>query len=204
LTSSPSNKLLQRFRRLVDHKLLQVVPPIPGIQLGPGEIRVQGIVPRIAISLAFAFEDDAVEDEFAEELQAIGLETMPANVLAKALALANAYYYNERANNIRHESKCYHHDQPWCGWRVCTLTDHLACECNFFNKKKFCCHLLYALQIEKKDYKGVPLPPTTFEPNRTHRRGEAAPRFPGRRRGAQSSGRNVRARRTVGDPLALQ
>jgi hypothetical protein len=202
--ASPSVKMLQRFRRLKDNALLQVVPSNPDISMGPGYCRVLGIVPRFAISLAFAFEDSTNQNDHAAELAASGITTMPA----EALDLVKAYYYNERTNNIRHESICSGNDQPVYGWGVCTLEGKLACECNIFNKRNFCCHLLFALDVAKKDFKGIPLPPTTFARNKsnypTNQRSDAAARITGRRRVVPAGGRNVRSRRTVGKPLEHQ
>jgi hypothetical protein len=102
--------------------------------------------------MAFAFENDTNDTG----------TVVSADVVSDALVLANAHYYNDRSSNIRHESISGGHNQPTNGWHVCTLPGNLACECNFFYKKKFCCHLLFALYLEGKDYLGHPLPPETF------------------------------------------
>ncbi len=199
---SPSAKLLQRFRRLKKHGLLEVVPPKQDLELGFGDVQVCGVVPTLAISMAFAFEDDAKKTprpDYTAELAALGLTTIPR----ATLQLANAYYYNDRANNIRHESICSGHVQPPYGWRVCTIPGMFSCECNFFYKKKFCIHLLLALESLEKDFAGAPLPPTTFSRNEPQRRTEAAPRFTGPRATAITGDRNVRRGRTVGRPLDM-
>ncbi|ETV70137.1 hypothetical protein H257_14297 [Aphanomyces astaci] len=140
--TSPSKKLLQRFRRLVKFALLEVVPPTPTLEFGVAPLnsaytsesndpRIRGIVPHLAISVAIAFEDEAARNALWVELQDRGITTVPA----QAVALANSYYYNDRANNVRHESMCRGNPQPANGWRVITTPGHLSCECNFFFKK---------------------------------------------------------------------
>ncbi|KAF0707794.1 hypothetical protein AaE_013467, partial [Aphanomyces astaci] len=197
----PSKKLQQRFRRLVKNGLLEVVPPHPGIVLRPHEVRIRGVIPELAISMAHAFEDEAEDNALFHDLHRRGITSIPR----QALALANAYYYNERANNVRHESLCGVHMQQWYGWHVSTAPSELSCECNYFYKNKYCFHLLYALQYQNNDVQGMPLPPTTFARNVTHS-SEATSHFTGRRRrqGVEGAARNVRRRRTVGPPLAMR
>ncbi|RQM30762.1 hypothetical protein B5M09_013583 [Aphanomyces astaci] len=130
----PSKKLQQRFRRLVKNGLLEVVPPHPGIVLRPHEVRIRGVIPELAISMAHAFEDEAEDNALFHGLHRRGITTIPR----QALALANAYYYNERANNLRHESLCGVHMQQWYGWHVSTAPSELSCECNYFYKNKYC------------------------------------------------------------------
>ncbi|RHX99618.1 hypothetical protein DYB25_009815 [Aphanomyces astaci] len=60
----PSKKLQQRFRRLVKNGLLEVVPPHPGIVLRSHEVRIRGVIPELAISMAHAFEDEAEDNAF--------------------------------------------------------------------------------------------------------------------------------------------
>ncbi|KAF0708746.1 hypothetical protein AaE_013101 [Aphanomyces astaci] len=203
----PSKKLQQRFRRLVKNGLLEVVPPHPGIVLRSHEVRIRGVIPELAISMAHAFEDEAEDNALFHDLHRRGITTIPRQALALANVYYynNAYYYNERANNVRHESLCGVHMQQWYGWHVSTAPSELSCECNYFYKNKYCCHLLYALQNQNKDVQGMPLPPTTFARNVTHS-SEATSRFTGRRRhqGVRGAGRNVRRRRTVGPPLAMR
>jgi hypothetical protein len=143
--------------------------------------------------MAFAFEVRKKKHEYTAELEARGITSLPAGTLA----LVNAFYYNESTNNIRHESLCCAEKQPTNGWRVSTVPDMLHCECNVFDKRKFCCHLLYALDVLKKNFKGVPLPPATFA-RTLAKKSAAAPRFD------DTGSRNVRQRATVGRALELQ
>ncbi|RLO02007.1 hypothetical protein DYB28_007848 [Aphanomyces astaci] len=117
LTALPGVKLRRRFSLLMAHDLLQVVPPHEEFQLGPDDLRIVGIVPTLAISMAFAFEDDAGENEYIEELATRGITTMPCEMLATA----NAYYSNNKANNVRHESICSGNPQPSYGWHDSTV-----------------------------------------------------------------------------------
>jgi hypothetical protein len=219
-TATPSKQLLQRFRCLVNNHLLEVVPPNedipPNEDLPPNQdlplesdrVRIRGVIPQLAISMAHAFEDEEDDNALLVELQRQGIVAMPQ----QALVVANAYYYNELANNVRHESICGVHRQPANGWSVSTTPGGLSCECNYYFKFKFCCHLLYALQVQNKDERGMPQPPANFGTNNTVRIA-AAPRFTGQqrlggagrnvRRRVGGGGRNVRGQRTVGDPLSL-
>ncbi len=195
----PSKILLRRFRRLVDNDLLKTVPSNSEFPEDPGYMQVLGVVPSHAITMALAFEDDADNNEIVEALAARGVFEMPKT----DLAAANAYYCYERVNNVRHESICAGKKQPPYGWRVCTISGVLDCECNYFYKYKFCCHLLYALQKQRKNFTGESLPPETFARNHSQR-GVAAPRFDGVRRRSSATGRNVRSRQVVGRPLDLR
>ncbi|ETV64454.1 hypothetical protein H257_18671 [Aphanomyces astaci] len=153
---STSKKLIRRFRRLVKFALLEVVapnpafesevvPPIPAIGSEPENTRIRNIIPHFAISVAIAFEDEATEGALWIALQERGITYVPA----RDLALANAYYHGDRANNIRHESICGGRPQLPNGWLVTTSPGHLSCECNYFFKMKYCCHLLFALQPDE-------------------------------------------------------
>ncbi|RHY73390.1 hypothetical protein DYB38_013031 [Aphanomyces astaci] len=106
---SPSEKLVRRSRRLITYNLLEVVPPNPDLEHVPGTVRIVGIVPRHAIS--HARESDAVGTTVAMEAG------RPTETSPEHLEVANAYYYNENTNNIRHESICAGNAQPSYGWQ---------------------------------------------------------------------------------------
>ncbi|KAF0718755.1 Aste57867_1510 [Aphanomyces stellatus] len=175
-TPAPSLKLLYRTRRLVEYTLLEVVPTELVFDLPFGEIFVRGVVPRHALSLAFAFALKLNRATVEDAATAIGDISMDAS----DYDVAGAYYYNKNTNNVRHESLCATTPQPWHGWRVRVLPGDLHCECNYFFKNSSCCHIIFALQVTNRDAQGHPNIPRTFERGGPQR---AQPGILGRGRG---------------------
>ncbi|KAF0714131.1 Aste57867_4032 [Aphanomyces stellatus] len=157
--AAPSDKLVYRTRRLVEYNLLEVVPSEFVYDLPNGEVFVRGVVPRHAISLAYAFEFKLNRASIDDAAAAIGDNVLdPSN-----FDIAAAYDYNTNTNNMRHESLSSATPQPWYGWRVRVLPRELRCECNYFFKNSSCCHVIFALQATKRDVQGNPNIPKTFE-----------------------------------------
>ncbi|ETV64961.1 hypothetical protein H257_18230 [Aphanomyces astaci] len=117
---SPSEKLVRRSRRLITYNLLKVVSPNPDLEHVPGTVRIVGIVPRHALSQAR--ESDAVGTTAAMEAG------RPTETSPEHLEVANAYYFYENTNNIRHESICAGNAQPSYGWQSsrCKYKDEMS------------------------------------------------------------------------------
>ncbi|CAK5168960.1 unnamed protein product, partial [Aphanomyces euteiches] len=129
-------------------------------ELPAGEVLVRSLVPGQAPSLAYAFQYRLLGSTADEAHAAMG---NVASTTSEA-DLVEAYYYNANTNNVKHEIVCGGNDQPFYGWRVCTLPGSVKYECNYFFKNAYCCHVLCALKIQHKDFLGHPLPERRFQP----------------------------------------
>ncbi|KAF0686987.1 Aste57867_21240 [Aphanomyces stellatus] len=190
---APSDKLMYRALRLVQYGLLELVPTEVVPDLAEGDVFVRGVVPRHALALVYAFEYKLNRATVEETAGAFG-ETA---VDPYEIDVANAYYYNANTNNVRHESLASTYPQPWYGWRVRVAPGELACECNYFVKNAYCCHLVFALQALNRDIKGHANIPRNFEHG--GRQSKQSARFGrgggrgggGRRGGARGGARGV-------------
>ncbi|CAK4150323.1 unnamed protein product [Aphanomyces euteiches] len=181
---APSAKLLYRTKKLVQYDLLEITSRD---EVPPDEMLVRSVVPRSALNFAHAYKHRM---ESAHDDDAVASFTGD-NTPQQELDIANAYYYNANVNNVRHEVLCSGEQQPTQVWRVCTHPGRLSCECNYYFKNAFCCHLVHALNIQKRDYFGQPAIPNEFESAR-RRSAPSTRRFGsrGRSRGPRVRGGN--------------
>ncbi|KAH9118408.1 hypothetical protein AeMF1_008425, partial [Aphanomyces euteiches] len=178
--SIPSIKLQRRTKRLMDTGLLELVES--PFDLPPGEVLVRSVVPGRASSLAYSYQYRLLGST-ADEAQEASNEVVMTGSEADRV---DAYYYNANTNNVKHEIVCDGNDQPSYGWRICTLPGSIMCECNYFFKNAFCCHVLCALKLQQRDFLGYPLPERRFQPF-ADRRQRASERRTQRRRGRARS-----------------